>query len=269
MEKALIMLVVLCMICSQICAPCFAFEALSKGSKGDLVVEIQNRLNELGYSVGKADGDFGGKTEKAIKAFQKENDLEQTGIVDDATFIVLFDKESTDSQEKSVPDESDSSTDGIAPQNAIYKNDIVDIWKWHGNGVRILTTDGDLWELLAWESGETKLELKYSGIKSVLGIDHNVLIFDDGSIITESIDYDLGDEWLDVVIAGISSNHAVGLKADGTWVSAGQYANGERDVDNWSDIISVEAGFDHTIGLKSDGTVVATGKNNEGAVQCF
>ena len=55
--------------------PSLAYEDLSMGSKGDAVSELQNKLNELGYSVGVVDGDFGGKTENAIKAFQKDHGI--------------------------------------------------------------------------------------------------------------------------------------------------------------------------------------------------
>ncbi|PID65942.1 MAG: hypothetical protein CR975_05295 [Gammaproteobacteria bacterium] len=40
---------------------------------------VQAGLNALGYSVGEPDGIMGGKTTDAIKAFQKNNDLAQTG----------------------------------------------------------------------------------------------------------------------------------------------------------------------------------------------
>lgn len=55
--------------------------------------------------------------------------------------------------------------------------------------------------------------------------------------------------------------HSVGLKADGTVLSAGYNENGQCDVANWSDIVAVSAGKDFTVGLKYDGTVVATGNN--------
>lgn len=71
---------------------------LKKGSKGTEVIDLQNRLNELGYSIGKADGDYGGKTEKAVKRFQKDNGLEQTGIVDEATHKKLFPDVTSDSE---------------------------------------------------------------------------------------------------------------------------------------------------------------------------
>lgn len=54
---------------------------LMKGDKGAEVKTMQENLINLGYSCGKsgADGDFGGDTEKAVKAFQKDKGLEQDG----------------------------------------------------------------------------------------------------------------------------------------------------------------------------------------------
>jgi len=66
------------------------FEIKEKGSKGNVVEAIQNRLIELGFLSGKADGDFGNGTEKAVKAFQAEKGLEETGIVDEVTYNALY-----------------------------------------------------------------------------------------------------------------------------------------------------------------------------------
>lgn len=46
------------------------------GDTGKEVEEMQKMLSYCGYSLGTVDGDFGGKTEKALEAFQSENDLE-------------------------------------------------------------------------------------------------------------------------------------------------------------------------------------------------
>ncbi|MBQ6594580.1 MAG: peptidoglycan-binding protein [Clostridia bacterium] len=73
-----------------ILSPAMAFESQKRGDRGDAVKEIQARLNELGYSVGKPDGDFGKKTEEAVRSFQKDNGLEATGEVDEATWNTLF-----------------------------------------------------------------------------------------------------------------------------------------------------------------------------------
>ena len=57
-----------------------AFADFQLGSKGDAVAELQQRLIELGYLDGEADGIFGEKTETALIAFQTVNSLEPTGI---------------------------------------------------------------------------------------------------------------------------------------------------------------------------------------------
>ena len=60
---------------------------LKRGCKGDDVKKLQKKLIELGYSVGKygADKSFGKDTEKAVKKFQKDHNLEQDGKVGPAT----------------------------------------------------------------------------------------------------------------------------------------------------------------------------------------
>lgn len=50
---------------------------------------IQERLNELGYDCGEADGIKGPQTEQAIKNFQSDNGLEPDGIVGPATRSAL------------------------------------------------------------------------------------------------------------------------------------------------------------------------------------
>ena len=53
------------------------------------VVRLQVELNNLGYAPGAADGHFGNKTRAALKAFQKDADLPQTGIADRATWNAI------------------------------------------------------------------------------------------------------------------------------------------------------------------------------------
>jgi len=66
------------------------FNPITKGNKGNIVKGIQSRLMELGYLSGKADGDFGNGTENAVKAFQADKGLEETGVVDEATYDALY-----------------------------------------------------------------------------------------------------------------------------------------------------------------------------------
>ena len=64
--------------------PAFA-TPLKKGDKGEDVEALQMLLIEHNYLQDGADGDFGGKTEKAVRKAQEDAGLEQTGVADDET----------------------------------------------------------------------------------------------------------------------------------------------------------------------------------------
>lgn len=49
----------------------------------------QEKLNEMGYDVGTADGKIGPKTRAALKKFQADKGLAQTGRLDDHTRAAL------------------------------------------------------------------------------------------------------------------------------------------------------------------------------------
>ena len=59
-------------------------EILKRGSKGDIVKKLQQALHIT------ADGDFGLKTEEAVKKFQKEHGLKVDGIVGQQTYNKIF-----------------------------------------------------------------------------------------------------------------------------------------------------------------------------------
>ncbi len=63
---------------------------LKEGDTGDDVAALQRRLQELGYFYGSVDGVFGTDTTTALTAFQGENGLLASGILDEITFRVLF-----------------------------------------------------------------------------------------------------------------------------------------------------------------------------------
>lgn len=91
-------------------------ETVSRGSKGNNVLNAQLRLAELGYDIGRGgksglkknasgkwssldnsqlrgvDSDFGPSTEKAVKAFQKDAGLPVTGSIDEATAQAMAEK---------------------------------------------------------------------------------------------------------------------------------------------------------------------------------
>ena len=63
---------------------------LARGDSGPEVRRLQTRLTELGFGTGGVDGDFGGNTEGALRRFQGDRGIDESGRMDDATFDALF-----------------------------------------------------------------------------------------------------------------------------------------------------------------------------------
>ena len=62
---------------------------LKRGEKGAQIVALQNRLNELGYWVGTANGTFGDQTQQAVFALQKSAGVDRDGVVGPQTRLAL------------------------------------------------------------------------------------------------------------------------------------------------------------------------------------
>ncbi|WP_100405690.1 C40 family peptidase [Bacillus solitudinis] len=62
---------------------------LRSGSKGQIVEQLQTRLQQLGYYTEKVTGQFGPKTKDAVRAFQEQNKLLTDGIVGAQTWGAL------------------------------------------------------------------------------------------------------------------------------------------------------------------------------------
>ena len=62
---------------------------LSRGSSGSVVTALQNGLKKYGTPAtdpGNVDGDFGPKTEAAVKAYQQDRGVQADGVVGDQTW---------------------------------------------------------------------------------------------------------------------------------------------------------------------------------------
>jgi len=59
---------------------------LKLGSRGPDVKLIQSLLSKIGYNQGPIDGIYGPKTQQAVIAFQRNNNLLASGIVEDSTW---------------------------------------------------------------------------------------------------------------------------------------------------------------------------------------
>lgn len=67
-----------------------AQQTLSRlGSSGEEVRQIQKKLKDLGYYTGAVDGIYGGKTQAAVKAFQKNCGITADGIAGPTTLLYL------------------------------------------------------------------------------------------------------------------------------------------------------------------------------------
>ncbi len=62
------------------------YSTIKRGSKGQDVVVLQEQLRDMGFYTGAIDGDFGPKTEDAVRWVQRTNDLVVDGIVGPKTW---------------------------------------------------------------------------------------------------------------------------------------------------------------------------------------
>ena len=70
--------------------PAPTYSPLTRGDKSDAVLDMQNRLYMLGYLLEDRDGNYGSKTQTAVKRFQTDAGLEVTGIADSNTLELLY-----------------------------------------------------------------------------------------------------------------------------------------------------------------------------------
>ena len=68
-------------------------KTMKKNSKGEDVFWLQSKLKELGYYNGHIGGIYLDGTVKAVKAFQKDHGLSQTGTADEATLRRIYEQE--------------------------------------------------------------------------------------------------------------------------------------------------------------------------------
>lgn len=88
LKRTLSLVLLLAALCAAVTQTAAA-QSVYWGSKGDLVRQVQQKLQKWGYLKGAADGVFGQDTYKAVVLFQKKNGLTADGVVGTATFQAL------------------------------------------------------------------------------------------------------------------------------------------------------------------------------------
>jgi tetratricopeptide (TPR) repeat protein len=84
--------------------------SLSLSDKGEQVKRLQEALQKLGYGIGTVDGAFGESTLKAVRDFQKKNNMTVDGVVGKGTFAAIL---------KAKGDESSEAEAGPRPQLSV------------------------------------------------------------------------------------------------------------------------------------------------------
>ena len=87
-------------------------ETLEFGSEGSDVKKMQQKLKDLGYLSGSADGKFGVATQAAVIAFQKNNNLTADGKAGSATLSKLYSGTANKSNSSAKIDSSDKHKSG-------------------------------------------------------------------------------------------------------------------------------------------------------------
>ena len=89
--------------------------SFTRGDIGDDVKALQEKLKTLGFLEGEADGNFGSKTEQAIRRFQQAHSLTVTGKADAETVKQILGTEPEAAEPQTQP-ETDSTVEATQPE---------------------------------------------------------------------------------------------------------------------------------------------------------
>ena len=143
--------------------------ALAKGSTGERVARVQDRLRALGFDPGPSDGVFGEQTEQAVWAFEGlvlgRTWQEQTGVLDERSLHTLFDPGAT----PIVP---------LRPEAGDHTEihlDLQTLAVFHGDTPVLVTHissgSGDTWcEVITWDTDDKGQPLPEPLQKDVCGV---------------------------------------------------------------------------------------------------
>ena len=102
------------------------YEELYRGSKGDSVSSVQQRLKELFFYSGSIPGKYDTETQKAFKQFEKYNNLTNDGKASQSDLLILFSSVAL-SKPTSLPITAVTSTPALERVHTIDNKEISDI----------------------------------------------------------------------------------------------------------------------------------------------
>lgn len=89
---------------------------LTNGSRGEMVVQLQQRLKELHYYTGEVDGQYGNGTREAVRYFQAQHGLENDGVAGQQTLALLYSDQAIPCPFTPVPQPEPQATQVMAVQ---------------------------------------------------------------------------------------------------------------------------------------------------------
>ncbi len=141
MKKNLLCKLLVIGLCVGLSFPVYAFDSIKRGDRGDNVKTMQQKLIDLGYLSGDADGAFGAMTEEAVLAFQKDHKLDATGIVGESTYNVLMGGTNTED----APEETGSvSVESTTPETTTEEAAVEHVAGELLDNVEIIETDYEM-----------------------------------------------------------------------------------------------------------------------------
>lgn len=127
---------------------------LKKGMKGKDVEELQTLLTQLGFLNDEIDGDFGAKTEAAVKKFQEANDLNIDGEYGEKTHKIMMEAigdDEPDFEEDDVIVETTPKEPVLVPEIKEIKLEVI------GDSVRVRAGDSTKYSILTTVKKGSKL----------------------------------------------------------------------------------------------------------------
>lgn len=148
----LVLLLCACLAFSSVTAGEESFEIIQRGSKGEAVVRIQERLFDLGYYSYKPTGSYQTVTQKSVTSYQAESGLSIDGTIGEETYRALF-----HSGAVRKPFEATVSLTYTA-QGTILYHGAAKTWA----SVREQLVEGELYQVTNAATGQT-CSLRYAG----------------------------------------------------------------------------------------------------------
>ncbi|MBX6741959.1 MAG: peptidoglycan-binding protein [Acetobacteraceae bacterium] len=81
------------------------------------IMQVQEKLNQQGFKVGQADGQWGPHTSEAVRNYQEKHGLQATGELDQQTLASLGISEQATGSSTMQPSSSSGGTAGSMQQN--------------------------------------------------------------------------------------------------------------------------------------------------------